>query len=97
MPGDLTRTSALMALGGDAILRQGGFSLLLPRGTAGQLPRGCPGASTGWYVPSQRQVQWGGTATTRVRTLQLVVLDMLCLGNPRGRRTGRATRRSLIG
>ena len=62
LPGDLHGASALMALGGDAVLRQRDFSLLLPRGTAVQWPQGSTGTSADWYVPRQRQVRWGGTA-----------------------------------
>ena len=51
LPGDLQGASALMALGGDAVLRQRDFSLLLPRGTAMRWPRGSPGTSANWYVP----------------------------------------------
>ena len=45
LPGDLQGASALLALGGDAVLRQGYFTLLLPRGTAVRWPRGSPGTS----------------------------------------------------
>ena len=59
-PGHLQGVSLLLALGGDAVVRQRDFSLLLPRGTALRWPKGSPGTSADWYVPSQRRVRGGG-------------------------------------